>query len=122
MYSEFRLYVGECPLKQVVGIRKSEFRSIVERPQVWHIAFEALVCASQPSVGVSLLAGRFVHAALREKVIPSLMPLVESADEALLVGVCHCLRQFKQFYIDASSSGFDVRYVRTMRCWCTWHI
>ena len=64
MDSQFRLYIGESALKRVVGVWQSELWSIVEGPQIWHVSFDAQVCASQPPVSISLLPSGSVYAAL----------------------------------------------------------
>ena len=51
VYPELRLDVRKRPFQCVVGVWYSEVGIVVRRPQVWHVALQAQVCAPEWPVG-----------------------------------------------------------------------
>ena len=58
MHSELRLDIRKGPLQSIVGIGYSQVWIVVCRPQIWHVALQAQVCAPEWPVGEMSLSGR----------------------------------------------------------------
>lgn len=96
VHPEFRFDVRKRSLKGVVRVWNAEVWIVIERPQIWHVAFQTQVCASECLVCEVCLPGG-LPGAFSKECPPFFMPSLKPADEVLLAAAGQAVGQVKQF-------------------------